>query len=295
MKEYIAKVFSQEKYSLGESPFYDYRTKTLSWVDISEGKFYTAPADGKRKIKAFDLGQAIGAAVPAEKEESYILAAADGLYFYENGSARLIKKLTEYYESYQRSNDAKADAAGRLWFGSSVDDDVHQPSGNLFCIDSAAEGKVYLREPDTKISNGMAWSRDNKKFYFSDTLQHAVFEYDYDLKSGAISNRKVLFKPQEESGLTDGMCIDADDNLWVAFWGGSRIEKRSSKDGSLLAIVKVAAKNVTSCCFIGEKLDTLFITTSGKGQEGKYDGCLFTCKVDDIGMKCDFYRENCSR
>ena len=156
MKEYIAKVFSQEKYSLGESPFYDYRTKTLSWVDISEGKFYTAPADGKGEIKVFDLGQAIGAAVPAEKEGSYILAAADGLFFYENGSARLIKKLTEYYESYQRSNDAKADAAGRLWFGSSVDDDVHQPSGNLFCIDSAGDGKVYIREPDTKISNGMA-------------------------------------------------------------------------------------------------------------------------------------------
>ena len=45
MKEYEAKVFSQEKYSLGESPFYDHRTKTLSWVDISEGKFYTADND----------------------------------------------------------------------------------------------------------------------------------------------------------------------------------------------------------------------------------------------------------
>ena len=288
MKEYIAKVFSEEKYSLGESPFYDHRTKTVSWVDISEGKFYAAGDDGKGEVKSYDFGQAIGAAVPAEKAGSYVVAGTDGLYLLEGGKSRLIKELTEFYESYQRSNDAKADAAGRLWFGSSVDDGVHEASGNLFCIDSADGGKVEVREPNTKISNGMAWSRDHKKFYFSDTLQYAVFEYDYDLESGMISNRKVLFKTEKGCGFTDGMCIDTDDNLWVAFWEGSRIEQRSTKDGSVLATVKVDAQNVTSCCFIGDKLDTLFITTSGRGLNGKYDGCLFTCKVEAVGVKCDF-------
>ena len=288
MKEYIAKVFSEEKYSLGESPFYDYRTKTVSWVDISEGKFYAAGDDGKGEIKSYDFRQAIGAAVPAEKAGSYVVAGTDGLYLLEGGKSRLIKELTEFYESYQRSNDAKADAAGRLWFGSSVDDGVHEASGNLFCIDSADGGKVEVREPNTTISNGMAWSRDHKKFYFSDTLQYAVFEYDYDLESGMISNRKVLFKTEKGCGFTDGMCIDADDNLWVAFWEGSRIEQRSTKNGSVLATVKVDALNVTSCCFIGDKLDTLFITTSGRGLNGKYDGCLFTCKVEAVGVKCDF-------
>lgn len=288
MKEYIAKVFSEEKYSLGESPFYDHRTKTVSWVDISEGKFYAAGDDGKGEIKSYDFRQAIGAAVPAEKAGSYVVAGTDGLYLLEGGKSRLIKELTEFYESYQRSNDAKADAAGRLWFGSSVDDGVHEASGNLFCIDSADGGKVEVREPNTKISNGMAWSQDHKKFYFSDTLQYAVFEYDYDLESGMISNRKVLFRTEKGCGFTDGMCIDAYDNLWVAFWEGSRIEQRSTKDGSLLATVKVDAQNVTSCCFIGDKLDTLFITTSGRGLNGKYDGCLFTCKVEAVGVKCDF-------
>nr|MCR5766180.1 SMP-30/gluconolactonase/LRE family protein [Treponema sp.] len=127
-----------------------------------------------------------------------------------------------------------------------------------------------------------------KKFYFSDTLKYAVFEYDYDLESGQISNRKVLFKPEEGRGMTDGMCIDSQDNLWVAFWGGSRIEERSTKDGSLLAVVNVPAKNVTSCCFMGDKLDTLFITTAATDQTGELDGCLFTCKVDVKGCECDY-------
>ncbi|MCR5046566.1 MAG: SMP-30/gluconolactonase/LRE family protein [Treponema sp.] len=283
MKTYTAQVFSKEKFSLGESPFYDSRTKTMSWVDIPKGTLYTQTMDGEKN--SFCLGQAIGSAVPGQKEGSYILAATDGLYLLENGKASLVKKLTDFYESYQRSNDAKADPAGRLWFGSSVDDGIHEASGNLFCLDG---GKVFCREANTKISNGMGWSRDCKKFYFSDTLQKAVFSYDYDLSTGLISNKKVLFTPDEARGLTDGMCIDADDNLWVAFWGGSRIECRSTKDGSILATVNIDAKHVTSCCFIGERLDTLLITTSGNDLTGEHDGCLFTCKVDERGRECDF-------
>ncbi|MBQ5450176.1 MAG: SMP-30/gluconolactonase/LRE family protein [Treponema sp.] len=285
MKEYTAQVFSEEKFSLGESPFYDSRTKAISWVDIPKGIIYTETIDGKKD--SFCLGQAIGSAIPAEKEGSYILAATDGLYLLEKGNATLIKSLKEFYKAYQRSNDAKADSLGRLWFGSSVDDDIHEASGNLFLLDGK---NVICKEANTKISNGMAWRSDNKKFYFSDTLQHAVFSYDFDLASAEISNKKVLFTPTDGNGLTDGMCIDREDNLWVAMWGGSRIEKRSGKDGSLLATVHVDAKNVTSCCFIGEELDTLFITTSGKGLTGEHDGCLFTCKVDALGKECDYVK-----
>ncbi len=287
MKNYTATLFSKEKYQLGESPFYDSRTKTLSWVDIPEGKLFTLGADGSRHV--YSYGQAIGSAVPAKKPGTYLIAGTDGLYLEkaDGSSPLLIQDLSEYYESYQRSNDVKADPAGRVFFGSSVDDGIHQASGNLFCLDPLAGRKIEVLQANTKISNGMAWSRDHKKFYFSDTLEYAVFEYDYDITSGKISNRKVLFKVEEGKGLTDGMCIDADDNLWVAFWGGNRIEQRSTKDGSLLATVKVDAKNVTSCCFFGDALDILFITTSGRDQKGKFDGCLFTCKVEASGIKCD--------
>lgn len=297
MKTYTAQFFSQEKYKLGESPFYDSRTKTISWVDIMDKKFFTLGPDGVRKTFCFN--QAIGSAVPTVKEGCYLIAGTDGLYLQEtksNDSAsetpapKLIKNLKDYYESYQRSNDAKADPAGRLFFGSSVDDNIHEASGNLFCLDTLKDNEITCLQPNTKISNGMAWSADRKKFYFSDTLQYAVFSYDYNLETGEISNRKVLFTPEENKGLTDGMCIDADDNLWVAFWGGSRIEQRSTKDGSLLAVINVDAKNVTSCCFIGDNLDTLFITTSGNEQTGEHDGCLFTCKVDVKGCGCDYFK-----
>lgn len=285
MKVYKAEVFSDEKYQLGESPFYDSRTKTLSWVDITRGNFFTLK-DGEKE--EYSCGQPVGAAVPAKKAGLYILAGRDGLYRLEDEKLSLIKDLSSLYEKYQRSNDAKADPAGRLWFGSSLLDGAeHEACGNLYCLDSA-EGQVKLKQAATKISNGMAWNRNRTKFYFSDSEEHAVFSYDYDLQSGEISNRRILFEIPETDGVSDGMCIDSEDNLWVALWGGRRIEARSGIDGRLLAVIEVDASHVTSCCFYGDSLDRLFITTSGNGLNGEHDGCLFTCKVDVKGLEADY-------
>lgn len=60
MKTYTAEVYSTEKYQLGESPFYDSRTKTLSWVDIPKGRLFTQGPDGVKKSFTFD--KPIGAA-----------------------------------------------------------------------------------------------------------------------------------------------------------------------------------------------------------------------------------------
>ncbi|MCR5217092.1 SMP-30/gluconolactonase/LRE family protein [Treponema sp.] len=281
--KYIAELLSEEKYQLGESPFYDPRTKLLSWVDITEGLFYIMDENGNKKH--FNFNKPIGAAMATEKKGQYLIAGSDGLYLLSDNTKEKLLDLTPYYKSYQRSNDAKSDPAGRLWFGSSVDDGIHEASGNLFCLN---QGKVNCMQADTKISNGLAWNKAANKFYFSDSLEHAVFEYDYNLKDGSISGRKVLFEVKE--GVSDGMCIDTDDNLWVAIWGGHKIEERSTKDGSLISTVHVDAENVSSCCFYGKNMDTLFITSSGKDLRGKHDGCLFTCKVNARGQENNYLK-----
>ena len=40
IKTYTAELFLKEKHTLGESLFYEERTKTQSWVDIREEKFW---------------------------------------------------------------------------------------------------------------------------------------------------------------------------------------------------------------------------------------------------------------
>ena len=241
MKHYKAVPFSDSRYALAESPFSDSRTGIISYVDITPGRFYRLFPNGE--TRCFEFGQPVGAAVPAAEPGAYVLAAADG-------------------------------PAGRLFFGSSSMDSAFGDNGDLYRLDPASGIRVV--QENTKISNGMAWDRAGRRFFFSDSLEYAVFVYDYDLATGDITNRRVLFPVSD--GVPDGMCIDANDDLWLAVWGGRRLEKRSSGTGELLAVVDVDAEHVSSCCFIDE--NTLLITSSGDGLSGAHDGKLFTCRVD---------------
>ena len=278
MRNYKALVWEDMRLRLGEGPFYDPRYQRYSWVDIIDRKLWIRERNGRPSF--VDVGQKIGAAVPLRRSDGFVLALEDGLYVYEDGKISLLKDTGEQYGSFRRSNDAKADPVGRLWFGSSADDGIHEDSGDLFCYD---KGEVTVKQEGTKISNGMAWSADRKTFYFSDSTYHQVFSYDFDIESGSISNRRVIV--DMGSGIPDGLCIDSEDNLWIAVWGGRRVERRSGKTGELLGIVEVDALNVTSCAFDG---DLLIITTSGEGQSGRYDGSVFCVETDVNGPAPDY-------
>ena len=279
MEILTAERWSEERYRLGEGPYYDPRFDRYSWVDILDGKVFT---DTQGVRNCFPLGQLVGAAVPLKRSDEFVLAGQDGLYVLEGNQAVLLRPLGDIYAPWQRSNDAKADHAGRLWFGSmTLDDTGHEPGGNLFCLDRQT---VRCMQPNTRLSNGMAWSADGRRFFFSDSLYHAVFVYDC-LPDGGITNRRVLF---EVNGIPDGMCIDAEDNLWLAVWGGSRVEKRSGATGELLAEIRVPAEHVSCCCVGGSDLQTLLITTSGEGCTGELDGCLFACRPGPVGCPPDY-------
>ena len=279
MEEFEASVLSDEKYRLAESPFYDPRFDRLSQVDIPDGKLYQWMYGS---LQSFDFGEPIGAAIPFQKSDGFLVAGKSGLWKFENGRKEIAFDLQDEYESYQRSNDAKADPEGRVFFGSVTGDDDHEAGGNLYRFDG---NKIVCVQKDTKLSNGMAWSSDHKKFFFSDSLEHAVFTYDYNIKTGEISNRKILF--HVDDGVPDGMCIDSQDRLWVAIWDGNRIECRNSLTGELEAVVNVPAAHVSSCCFYGNDLDKLFITTAGDGLQGAFDGRLYECHVGSIGKAPD--------
>jgi sugar lactone lactonase YvrE len=58
------------------------------------------------------------------------------------------------------------------------------------------------------------------------------------------------------------MTIDADGNLWVAQFGGSRVGCYSPESGRKIDEVRLPVTNVTSCAFGGLELKTLYITTA---------------------------------
>ena len=88
-----------------------------------------------------------------------------------------------------------------------------------------------------------------------------MWSFDYDVKSGAVSNRRELTTFDTQPGLPDGSCVDAAGCIWNAQWNGGRVV-RFTPDGRVDQIVPVPVPNPTCVAFGGASLDTLYITTA---------------------------------
>ena len=266
---------------LGEGPYYDYRNGNISWIDIVGKKLFIL--DNNKKLKEVLFNEKIGAAIPIKDFNGFIVFGETKLFLYQNDEIKEYKDISNIVSKGMRCNDAKADRKGRIWFSTMVDDGINKPHGGLYTI---VDDKIIFMQ-ETKLGNGLAWNKDNTKFYFSDSIEHKVFIYDYDINKGLISNRKVL---AEIDGIPDGMTIDDNDNLFIAIWGGNRIEVRDSISGKILDIINIPTKLVTSCTFSGENYDELIITTASLSELDEYAGKVFKLKTNYKGLPESFVK-----
>ena len=101
-----------------------------------------------------------------------------------------------------------------------------------------------------------------------------------------MSNRRFCVEVPDEMDIPDGMTIDDEGNIWGAMWGGKAVVKYDPKSGEVLEKVKLPVLNVTSCCFGGEKLDELYITTANLGtdlEQYPLTGAVFKVKPGVTG------------
>ena len=122
-----------------------------------------------------------------------------------------------------------------------------------------ADGSWRVIDDDLTLSNGIAWSADGRTLYSIDTMRQRVYARDYDAVDGRTGERRVLVELAE--GYPDGMCVDADDHLWIAVWGRGQVH-RYSPAGELVQVIDVPAPHTSSVVFAGPLLDTLVITTA---------------------------------
>lgn len=273
MKEYQAEILIRGKYLLAEGSAYDPKRNILSWVDIKGCTLYQRNAAGV--ISETQVGQYLGAALPMENGD-YLGVMTTGLYAIGKKDLRLLCRPEELCD-FQRANDAKADPYGRVWFGTMPLFSAPGMFGDLYCYDGKCCRRVLT---GMGVPNGMAWSMDGKTMYFIDTLTKGVDAFDYDFSSGEIANRRRVIAVE---GLPDGMCIDREGMLWVALWGSGCVGRFDPSSGEMLAKVSVPAKNVSSCCFAGENLEQLVITTSGEKCTDALSGSIFFADVETCG------------
>jgi sugar lactone lactonase YvrE len=240
--------------SLGEGPTWDSRTGTLIWIDILAPEIHRwNPSTGVNETST--APQHVGAAKP-RANGGLIVNLRDGVAIVD--TAGEYRWLVYWARDGVRGNDAAVDAAGRLWAGT-MRYDTADGGGWLARVEP--DGKASMVLEKVTISNGVGWSPDNTRMYFADTPTGLIDVFDYDLATGAVTSRRPLV---DVDGSPDGLCVDADGCVWVALWSGGQV-RRYTPDGKLDRTITVPANLTTACCFGGDRLTDLYITTARVG------------------------------
>jgi len=189
-----------------------------------------------------------------------------------------------------RLNDARVDPRGSLWLGTMRNNVNNDGSPGKA---GGHDGVLYRLDPDGAVSewacgigiaNTLAWTPGQRRFYFGDTIENVVWTYDYDLHTGAISNRRPFLQGFAR-GLPDGSCVDSQGYLWnCRFFGGCIV--RVAPDGSIDRVVEMPVQNITTCTFGGPDRMSLYVTTAAiQAPAGdRLAGSLFVIRTDTVGQ-----------
>jgi len=278
------KIAIKAKNALGEGPVWSQDEHALYWVDIHEKKllrwdplsnaigFWKMPSE----IGSFALRESGGCVVA--------LKSGLGLLDFGNGVVTPICDV-ESDLPFTRFNDGKCDRQGRFWSGT-MDQEFPNRRGSLYCLKQ--EEKLIKIRGNVGISNGLGWSPDNKKFYYTDSAIHTIYVYDFDSDNAQISGERVFVKTPENY-TPDGLTVDSEGYIWSAMWDGWKIV-RFRPDGKIDMEVTLPVQRPTSCTFGGENLDKLYITsamidlTEAELKKQPDAGSVFCIELDVKGL-----------
>lgn len=224
---------------IGEGPFFDQTTSSLYWCDLIGGHIFRLDTTTEIIYTAKVVEENyISFIIPVKGTiDQFVVGAGERLLLIKwdgvNTLAEVIRVYAELPVDGVRFNDAKTDNLGRLYLGTminkndiSVFDDTKR-IGSLYRF-TMAEGLVELKT-NIGLANGLAFNDKTSTFYFIDSYDLNIKQYQYDEKTGSVTNEKILIDistyGSPKSIFPDGMTIDNEGNLYVAMCGGSKILK----------------------------------------------------------------------
>jgi len=223
---------------------------------------------------------------------------ADGTHLVCDGSQRAVLRLdpagkllgkaaSEYDGKPLRSpNDLTLDAHGGFYFTDPGGSNIQNPIGTVYYVN--ARGEIQLVAEGLAFPNGIALRPGGKTLLVGESNHNRILSYDV-LAPGKVGRMRVFANLPTKQGEQianepDGICLDADGNLYVAHYGMRQVQVYSPA-GKLLR--RYAAGNLTTSnvAFGGARLDQLYVT-GALGDEKTSRGALFRLDLRGVkGMK----------
>lgn len=248
---------------VGEGAVWDERAGVLWWVDIAAGLIHRHdPATGANDV--FDFGEPVGCLAPREKG-GLVLAAKSGFHFFDPDTGRRESiGDPEPDRPDNRFNDGTTDAQGRFWAGTMKDGGTPEAAGSFYRLDP---DRTITRWCDgIYTTNGLAFSPDGRRMYFSDSYRDVrkIWVCDYHTGTGTPGEPSVFFDTNAVAGRPDGGTVDAEGCYWQAGIEGWALY-RLSPAGELLQTIEMPVEKPSKPMFGGADLDILFVTSLGVG------------------------------
>ena len=267
---------------LGEGPVWSAAEQAVYFVDIKGLYIHRLEAEAG-VTTSWPTPFQTGFIVPA-RGGGFVCGMQDGLYRFDPASGRFeLLAPVEADRPGNRINDGFVDPAGRLWFGT-MDDGESQSTGTLYAW--SGRGDPEPRDTGYAITNGPAVSPDGRTLYHTDSAAKTVYAFDL-AADGAIGGKRVFARIDDAH--PDGMAVDAEGAVWVALFGGWRID-RYSPAGAVIGSVAFPCANITKLAFGGQDLRTVYATTAKLHLTDEaraaqpLAGGLFRFRVDTPGL-----------
>ncbi|MFT6248229.1 MAG: sugar lactone lactonase YvrE [Cognaticolwellia sp.] len=244
---------------LGEGVLWHVEQQAIYWLDIEAGYIYRYFVVNE-VMEKFTLPQRIGSFAFTPIDDQIIAAFEQGIarYNLKTSSLEWISQ-PELHIRGNRFNDGRADKQGRFWAGTMVENaSFSEQQANLYCIDHQLN--CHKKIDHLLISNSLCWNKAGDILFHTDSPSHKIFQYDFSEKTGDITNKR-LFTTTSDSTFPDGSTIDAQDYLWNAQWGGSKVV-RYDRNGNIDLSIFLPVSQPSSIAIGGPNLDWLIITTA---------------------------------
>jgi sugar lactone lactonase YvrE len=274
---------------LGETPLWRAAESALYWIDIPGHAVHRlVPASGAHTC--WPMASEPGC-IALCAGGGLLVALRTGLALLDTDSGVLTAIGDAPYDTGKlRFNDGRCDAAGRLWVGT-----IYEPRDRQGAtLYSVTRGMLQDHALPATVSNGVAFSPNNRTIYRSDTTSHTIHAYDFDLADGRLGDGRILHafsmdKTNNYGGRPDGAAVDVEGNYWCAMMEGARLLCLTPQ-GEILREIKLPARCPTMLAFGGPDLRTLYVTTARQNRpetelaQYPLSGYVLTLEVDVAGL-----------
>jgi sugar lactone lactonase YvrE len=272
---------------LGENPTWDWRSQRLFWLDIQRNQL-AALDPATNQLRTWSLPDHTSCFALTTDESRLVLAMRRGAYMFDLESNKLTETAPPPYDPARfYMNDGHCDRAGVFIVGShdtQKKDPLERPS-SFYWLDGGVWRPIIN---EVGVSNGLAFSPDNKILYRSEFREGLILAYDWDSAARRATNRRVFAEIPKGMGMPDGATVDAEGGYWSALFTGGRVV-RFNADGKLDREIELSARKPTMLSFGGPDLRTVYVTTASYSappftEVGADAGGIFSFRSDVPGL-----------